>query len=178
MSQVGNRRWMPFAFMFCVLSTTVATPIAQSQQDAQEEYSWHGELVALDASARMVTLKSKVVGTDAVGDLARVKAADRVALTWSGMDRYADGIRRVVKQDGTKAPSEPFTFPVAFVAFDQANQYVTFRLPVPAASVEALKSVKPGEWVTATSRHRPAKDSDIVSAIRPYNSPAAASTQS
>ncbi|NOT24896.1 MAG: cupin domain-containing protein [Acidobacteria bacterium] len=55
MSRVGSRRWMPFAFMFCVLSTTMAVPIAQSQPNVQEEYMLSGELgVTKDATEHIL----------------------------------------------------------------------------------------------------------------------------
>jgi hypothetical protein len=32
----------------------------------------------------------------------------------------------------------------------------------------AITMVKPGDWVTVTSRHRPSTDEDAVVAVRPY----------
>ena len=32
----------------------------------------------------------------------------------------------------------------------------------------ALEAVKAGEWITITSKHRPAGDADQIVAIRPY----------
>jgi hypothetical protein len=87
--------------------------------------------------------------------------------TWSGYDKYADAINHAVRYDGTKNAEERFTFPVDFVAFDSAHQYLTFKAPIPADSVAKIKSLKPGEWVTATSPHTKTAGSPIVS-VRPY----------
>jgi hypothetical protein len=55
-----------------------------------------------------------------------------------------------------------------FVAYEPQRKYVTIRFQVPAASVEALKTLKPGNWVSAMARHRPASDSDAIMAVNPY----------
>jgi hypothetical protein len=39
---------------------------------------------------------------------------------------------------------------------------------VPESALAAIKTVKPGEWVTVTSRHKPTTDDDAVVAVKPY----------
>jgi hypothetical protein len=39
---------------------------------------------------------------------------------------------------------------------------------VPESGLAAITTVKPGEWVTVTSRHKPTTDDDAVVAVRPY----------
>ena len=140
---------------------------AQSSQPAADTYTWSGELVSLDEGARILTVKARVVGDQPMTELPKFKAGDRMLLTWSGFDKYADAINHAVRYDATKKAEERFTFPVDFVAFDSSHQYVTFKVPVPQDGISKIKSLKPGEWVTATSPHAKAAEHPIV-AVRPY----------
>jgi hypothetical protein len=161
---------------FCVLALTALRVGAQSVQPTSPTYSWSGELVALDADGRTITVKSRVVGEQALAELPRFKAGERMILTWSGFDTYADAISRAVRYDAGKKWSEPFTFPVEFVSYEAPRQYVTFKFQVPAASVASIKSLKPGEWVTATSKHRPSSESEAIMAVNAYTASAARGT--
>lgn len=152
----------------CLLALTALAVGAQALQPTSETYSWSGELVGFDATGRTLTVKSRVVGEQALAELPQLKSGDRIVLTWSGFDTYADAISRAVRYDASKNWSAPFTFPVEFVAYESPRQYVTFKFQVPAASVDALKSIKPGEWVMATSRHRPANETEAIRAVTAY----------
>ena len=90
--------------------------------------------MGFDANGRTITVKSRVVGDQALAELPHFKSGDRIVLTWSGFDTYADAISRAVRYDASKKWNEPFTFPVEFVAYER--QYVTFKFQVPAASVD------------------------------------------
>lgn len=140
---------------------------AQSTQLTNEAFSWNAELVTLDESARAITVKSRVVGEQTPAEFARLKAGERVMLTWSGYDQYADAIREV-RSAGINKSEGRFTFPAEFVAFDAARRYVTFKVQIPETSVGNLKSLKAGEWVTATSPHGPSAKSNAVLKVRPY----------
>jgi hypothetical protein len=150
-------------FVF-VLTSNLA---AQSTQVAGDAFSWHGELAALDESGRTVTVKARVVGEQAPGEFGRLKPGERVMLIWSGYDKYADAIRAVRSASVAKS-EERFTFPVEFVSFDGARQYATFKVQIPESGIARLKSLKPGEWVTATSPHGASSKSTPVLTIRPY----------
>jgi len=158
----------------CVLAFTTAwlagAPL-QSPQGASDTFFWHGELVALDQSARTMTVKSMVVG-GALHELGNFKTGDRIVLGWSGLDKYANAINHAVRVDGTKKSEERFTFPVEFVAFDATQKYLTFKAPVPAESISKLQSLKPGQWVTATSPQGKAVENQPIVAVRSYNEPA------
>ena len=156
---------------FGVLALTVVGVGAQSLHPSSETYSWSGELVGFDANGRTMTVKTRVVGDQALADLPHFKPGDRIVLTWSGFDTYADAISRAVRYDASKKWNEPFTFPVEFVAYER--QYITFKVQVPAASVEPLTPIKPGEWVTAISRHRPANEADAITTVHAYTASAA-----
>jgi hypothetical protein len=161
---------------FCVLALAAIRVGAQSVQPISPTYSWSGELVGLDGDGRTVTVKSRVVGEQALAEFPRFKMGDRIVLTWSGFDTYADAISRAVRYDAAKKWNEPFTFPVEFVGYDVARQYVTFKFQAPAASVAAIKSLKAGEWVTAMSRHRPASESEAIKAVTAYTASSARGT--
>src|SRR5436190_17966322 len=83
---------------------------------ASETYSWHGELVAVDSTAKTITVRSMVVGS-AVEELGRFKAGDRVMLGWTGFDKYANAVNHAVRYDATKKSDERFAFPAEFVSF-------------------------------------------------------------
>jgi len=145
-----------------------ASMFAQSTQPTSEAFSWNAELVALDQNAKVIAVKSPFVGEQATGDLARMKAGARVILTWSGYDKYADAIRDVRPVAAVQRPPERFTFPAEFVSFDAARRYVTFKVQIPDNDAANLKSLKPGEWVTATSPHGVAAKTSPVRTIKPY----------
>jgi len=153
---------------FCLLALTVIGVGAQSLQPTSETYSWSGELVGFDANSRTITVKSPVFGDQATAELPRFNPGERIILTWSGYDTYDDAISRAVRFDADKKWNEPFTFPVEFDAYESPRRYLTFKFQVPAGSVEALKSLKPREWVTATSRHRPSGETEAITAVHPY----------
>jgi hypothetical protein len=140
--------------------------VAQSALTS-EAFSWNGELVALDETARVLTVKSRVVGEQTYADFGRLKAGERVMLSWSGYDKYADAIREV-RLPGVNKSEERFTFPAEFVSFDAAHRYLTFKVQIPQNSLGNLKTLKPGEWVTATSPHGPSAKSNPVVSVRPY----------
>ena len=99
-----------------------------------------------------------------------------MTLWWSGSDKYADGIRRVMPYSGNRKDGERFHLPVELVSTEAPNQYVTFRLKVPTAHLTTLKTITPGEWVTVTSSHRPSGDVDAVVSSRPYVTASAATS--
>jgi hypothetical protein len=160
--------------MFCALALTAIRVGARSLEPTSETYSWSGELVAFDAPTRAITVKSRVVGEQALAELPQFKAGDKIVLRWSGFDTYADAIARAVRYDGATNWNEPFTFPVEFVAYEAPRQYVTFKFYVPSNSVNAVQSLKPGEWVTAMARHRPASEGEAITAVNAYASAATA----
>jgi hypothetical protein len=163
---------------FCILALTMVRLGAQSVQPTSPTYTWSGELVAFDPATRMMTVKSRVVADHARGEMPSFKAGDRIVITWSGFDMYSDGIARAVKYDASKKWSEPFTFPVEFVAYETPRDYVTFKFAVPAASVDKVKSLKAGEWVTGIARHRAASEADAITTVHAYSAPASPSSQS
>lgn len=139
----------------------------QSAQLPSEVFSWNAEMVALDGTARVLTVKAPVVYEQAPAELQRTRAGERVMLTWSGYDKSADAIREV-HPAATSKSTDRFTFPAEFVSYDAGHRYVTFKVQIPESGVAALKMLKPGEWVTATSPHAVSAKSSPVTVVRPY----------
>lgn len=146
-------------------------PAAQPAQTAQprsgETYVWHGEFVSLDAATRALTVRARVIG-DAAADVARFNAGDRVLLTWSGLDIHAGAVRRVAKYEGGQQILDFFALPVELAAREVQNEQMTFRIRIPESTVGAVKGMKPGTWVTVTTRHRPKADADAIVVVSGY----------
>ena len=142
--------------------TTAARPAGS------DTYQWSGELVSFDGTANTATVKARVVDQEAAAEIKKFKVGDRVLLLWSGYDAYADAIRRVMPYTETRNANDRFLLPVELGSTETSNQYLTFRVRMPAASASALKSVKPGEWITVTSSHKAVREADAVVSARPY----------
>jgi hypothetical protein len=161
--------WMRITIMASVF--TIGAPalgIAQSTQTKSDTYTWHGELVSLDASAKTMTVKSRVAYQEAISELKHFKAGDRVWIVWSGMHDSSDAVRQVRRSETGRKIDEDLVLPAVLVSTDTPHQYLTIRIKVPESPLATIKTVKPGEWITVTSRHRPSSDDDAVVAVRPY----------
>jgi hypothetical protein len=100
-------RWTQIAILTIVL--TISGPvlgIAQPSQPKSDTYTWNGELVSLDTTAKTITVKSRVAYHEAISEVKH--------------------------------------------------------------GLAAIKTVKPGEWVTVTARHQPSTEDEAVVAVRPY----------
>jgi hypothetical protein len=161
--------WTQIATVLAVL--TLGSPsigAAQSSDSGADTYQWHGELVSIDTSASTITVKSRVAYQDAVSELKQFKPGERVWIAWSGVHDYSDAVRQVRRLSSSSKIGDNFVMPAELVSTETPNQYLTVRVKVPANALSALKDVKPGEWVTVTSRHRPGTDAEAVVAVRPY----------
>jgi hypothetical protein len=141
-----------------------------------QSFEWSAELVSLDPAGPSVTLNARVRHDQAAAEFERLKAGERVLLTWSGIDKYSDGIRNVMRYDPTRKTTAGFTFPAEFLAFDASHRIATIKVLIPSADVSRIQSLKPGQWVSATSPHGKDADTRPVSAIRPYGASSNART--
>ena len=148
-----------------VFLLTACGILAQVMQ-AAESYDWSGEFVALDDATRSVTVKARLLDETAAADVNQFKAGDRVFLVWSGLT-FSEAIRRVLPHTAQAKAGEELLSSVELVSTDTASHYLTFRARVPAEGVAALKSLKAGEWVTATAM-RASRDEGAIVSIRPY----------
>ena len=164
-----SRQWMQVALVGTIL--TIGGPVlavAQSSQTKSDTDTWNGELVSLDKAAKTMTVKSRVAYQDAISELKHFKAGDRVWIVWSGIHDSSDGVRQVRRSETARTIDETLVLPAELMSTEAPNQYVTIRVKVPERGLSAIDTVKPGEWVTVTSRHRPSTDDEAVVAVRPY----------
>jgi hypothetical protein len=159
------------AVLVVALCVGAGTTTAQSQpQTAADTFIWHGELVSVDQPTGTFTVKARML-PDAAKEVARFKAGDKVVMTWSGVDKYGDAIRQIARHDPNQKMTDPFAVAVELASPDLQNEYVTFKFRA-ANAVESVKSVKPGEWVTVTTKKGSMNDAQAVVSVEPYNKPA------
>ena len=144
----------------------VTTAQTQSQASPSDTFTWHGELVSVEQGTGTFTVKARMLA-DAAKDVARFNAGDRVVLTWSGYDKYGDAIRQIAPHDTSKKVVDAWGLPVELASRDVQNDYVTFKFRAPAA-VAAVKSVKPGEWVSVTTKKGSSGDPQAIISVEPY----------
>ena len=165
-----SRQWSVavLAFVLTIGGTVFAG--AQSSQTTTDTYTWNGEFVSLDTTAKTMTVKSRVAYQEAISELKHFKAGDRVWIWWSGVSNSSDAVRQIRRPDSGRKIDENLMLPAELVSTEAPNQYVTIRVKVPETGLSALNAVKPGEWVTVTSRHRPSTDDEAVVSVRPWGS--------
>jgi hypothetical protein len=157
---------------------TLGTPVngGQSTQPARETFTWVGELVSVDATARTLTVKSRVAYQEALSELKQFKAGEPLWVVWSGVSDHSDAVRQFRRPEASRKIADTLVTPAELVSPEATNQYVTLRVKVPEAGLAAIASVKPGEWITVTSRHRPATEAEAVVAVKPYSQSATTAT--
>ena len=64
-------------------------------------YQWHAELVALDESARSLTVRARVASPAGLDAVAGAEAGAPIVITWSGFEDRANGIRSVAPENGS-----------------------------------------------------------------------------
>jgi hypothetical protein len=153
---------------------TAAT--AQSAQSASDTFTWFGELVSVDTTARTMTVKARVAYQEALTELNQFKAGQPVWVVWSGVSDYSDAVRQFRRPEATQKITDKLVMQAELVSPHAPNQYVTLRVKVPDASLAAIKSVKPGEWVTVTSRRHAATEAETVVGVKPYSGSSTAAT--
>ena len=163
-----EKTFMFVALASLTLSFVAGSPVkAASSDPVAETYTWSAELVALDETHHMLTAKAYVVADQPKAEFKAFKAGDRVLLGWSGFDKFASGINHATHYTTGTAVTEKFSFPVEFVSYDAERNYVTFKTTVPADGMAKIRTLMPGEWITATSTQTKPEAQPIV-AIRPY----------
>jgi hypothetical protein len=153
-----------FTMMGAALGAQASKPTTTS-----DTYTWHAEFVGLDATGNL-TVKPRVAYEDAVKELKQFKAGERVWILWSGVHDYSDAVRQIRRPGSGGKIDENLVLPAELVSTEAPNQYITIRVRVPESSRSGITAVKPGEWVTITSRQRPSTDNDAVVAVKPYGS--------
>jgi hypothetical protein len=161
--------WMHIAISTTVLTISAAVPgIGQSSQPKSDTYTWNGELVSLDTTAKTMTVKSRVAYPEAISELKHFKGGDHVWVLWSGIHDSSDAVRQVRRPQTGRKIDENLVLPAELVSSEAPNEYLTIRIKLPESGLAAIKTVKPGEWVTVTSRHQPSTEDDAVVSVEPY----------
>jgi hypothetical protein len=117
-----------------------------------------------------VTVKSRIAYQEAVSELKQFKPGEKVWVVWSGLRDYSDAVRQVRRVSAAHKIDEDLVLPAELVSTEAPDQYLTIRVKVPESSLAAVKDLKPGQWITVTSRHRPSTEADAVVAVKPYGS--------
>jgi hypothetical protein len=148
---------------------TIGVAVASVAQTAQptDTYTWNGELVSVDGIA--MTVKARVAYPEALSELKQFTPGERVSVVWSGIHDHSDAVRQVRRANVGKI-EERLVMPAELVSPDATNQFITIRVKIPEGRATTLKAMKPGEWVTVTSRHRPSTEAEGVVDVRPYSS--------
>ena len=156
------------AIVLSAISAHAAPAVQDKKAPAADSYLWDAELVTFDAASRMITVKANVVGEHSPEEIAKLKAGEKVMVTWSGVDRYTSGVNHVLAYTDAKNSEGRFSVPVEFVSYDAAQKYLAFKTQIPADGVAKIRNLKPGDWITATSIHGKATEAQPVVSIRPY----------
>ena len=160
---------MRIAIVTSVLTISALVPgTAQSSEPNTATYTWSGELVSVDATAKTMTVKSRVAYPEAISELKQFHAGDHVWIVWSGVHDSSDAVRQIRRAATGHKIDEDLVLPAELVSTEAPNQYITFRVKVPESGLASIKIVQPGQWVTVTSRHKPSTDDDAVVAVKPY----------
>ena len=133
-----------------------------------QAFECSAELVSLDAAGHTVTVNVRVPVEEAFPAFEHLKSGDRIILTWSGIEKYSDGVRSVARYDAAKTRTGHFMIPAEFVSFDGSRHVATVKLQIPASDVSKIQPLKPGEWITATSPHGKMAATEPITMIRPY----------
>src|SRR5690242_14356251 len=89
---------------------------AQAPQTKSDTYTWNGELVSLDTTAKTVTVKSRIAYQEAVPALKHFKPGDRVWIVWSGVQDYSDAVREVRRPETGRKIDENLVLPAELVS--------------------------------------------------------------
>jgi hypothetical protein len=143
---------------------------AQAPPSKSDTYTWPGELVSVDPTAKSMTVKARIAYQEALSELTQFRSGEQVWIVWSGVHDYSDAIRQVRRPSPGRVMHEDLVLPAELVSPLATDQYIAIRVKVPESNLAAIRAVKPGEWVTVTSRHRPSTDADAVTAVKPYGS--------
>ena len=166
-----STQWMQVAVVAAVLTIGgQGLGAAQTSQTQSDTFTWNAELVSFDTTAKSMTVKSRVAYQEAISE--HFKPGDRVWIVWSGIHDSSDAVRQVRRYDTSRKIDETLVLPAERVSTEAPNQSIAIRVLLPDSALSAIKTVKPGEWVTVTSRHRPSSDEEAVIAVRPYGASA------
>ena len=158
------------ASMVAAYESMASQPWAGRRPQATDTYQWHGELVALGGAGRSLTVRSRMVSREGAAGVENLATGDPIVITWSGFEDRANGIRRVVADDGSGLwGTDRFALQASFVAMDPARQYLTFMVTPPADMAPMMRGLSAGDWAIVTSPHRPTVGTGAVAMVDAYD---------
>ena len=161
-TKIGRSGAMLAAVALLGAGTNVSAADAQATADA---YEWSAEMIGFDEAAGTVTVRARVEGYTRIEGLEHFAEGERLTLVWTGRN-WAAGVRDI--GDTLEIPDGALSLPIEFVEHD--GDYVSFRVPVPASSVERIRALEPGDRITAYSpRGETASWDAAVISMRHYN---------
>ena len=135
---------------------------------AEGTYRWHGELLALDDSAEMLTVRARVAAPEGLAPVSGAEPGAPIVITWSGFEDRAGAIRAVTPDNGSGLwGNDRFLLRGEFVAAHPAGRYLTFKAPIPRESIPAVRTLTRGDWATVTSPHWPTEGA--VASVAAYD---------
>ena len=174
----GRARVAACAVGLLIWVAGTATPTSTASSSPEETYRWTGELVALDEGAGTLTVRARVLSPAVLEASDGLRAGDSIVVTWSGSGDRASGVWSVARAGGQTAAAgdqpasddadERFPLRAAFEALDAENRYLTFRVPLPEASLGAARSLTRGAWARMTSPRHLEDESAALLAVDPY----------
>src|SRR5678815_120699 len=102
--------------------------VVQASQAKSDTYTWNGELVSIDPTAKTMTVKSRVAYQEAISELKHFKAGDRVWIVWSGIHDSSDAVRQLRRYEAGRKIDEDLVLPAELVSTEAPNQYLTIRI--------------------------------------------------
>ncbi len=156
-----------------VLCLVALQGVAAAEPDTTA-YQWHGELVSLDDGAMVV--RARIVSSEGLADLQLLQHGEAIVVNWSGFGDRANGIRFVTPE--YPDTDDRFHLAAEFVEADLATSYLTFKVRTSDDSLDALRDVEPGTWVTVTSPHKTMVKGHSVLAIDAFDASRSANATS
>ena len=154
--------------LLTLLAMGIPVKGAQSTPSANDTFTWVSELVSMDVTARTMTVKSRIAYQEALAELKQFKAGEPVSVVWSGVSDHGDAVWHFRRPGAHGENADSLVTRAELVSPEVTNQYVTLRVKVPEAGLAAIRTLKPGEWVTVTSRRHPASEADTIVGVKPY----------
>jgi len=133
---------------------------------SEDTYDWSAQLVSFDAATGTAVLKERVEAHADIADLDEFADGDRLTLVWTGRS-WAAGIRDLAR-DPELEPGT-LTLPVEFVASEGDEDYIHFRIKVPASATAMLAGFDPGVRLRGESPRSGASFDEAVVSLRHYN---------
>src|SRR5687767_10264174 len=130
------------AFVGMLTLSAPSIGAAHSSQSKSDTYTWSGEFVSVDATAKSMTVKSRVAYQEAVSELKQFKPGEQVWIVWSGVRDYSDAVRQVRRSSSGDRIDEDLVLPAELVSPEATDQYIAIRVKVPESSLAALQAIK------------------------------------